>query len=792
MVSKNNFFRSREFLALLVLFVIFCIAFLVVPFWGTAKINEFPAANFYFNEYEKVVDDNKQFCFSVNIDTQSTKVHEDRLSVFVNDNVIFSEPVVVVADNSEQELFNYFGSIKKDYCFDSFYLNSGDNIVTVSLASQKLFYHIEKVDSFVNEKIKLKILDINSQGVLFDLSLENYNSFKPLTISINDTVVQKVFPTKEGGIYFEKINFVQGDNNVVLSFSGVSDQKDFYFSPPIKMNPIIGFVAFILVIGVFYLFVFSKKSFVEKSALSLMSSLALIVSTGFILNFLNILNLFSFLILNFLIVLILFFIFRKNYHFDSFTLDDKQKIIGPIFVVIILGAIFLPLAINFFTVSNYSYWNTYYERHAETLAEDFKLPIVDELSYFGRVLGFIPGYFYLQAGFSWFFGLSGQELFSLSLIIANVFFIFAVLFLGESLGFSRNKSAILYVLLWMENFIRTGLIISPRHAFSFGLFIVAMALLLNNRSKFKEKILSAISLAVCGFVQFPLFVAFLPLYVIIAKKIELKKALLIWLLAGIIFLIFFVPNFLNFGFPTQAESSNWGYLINYDAVNILLDFGPMFVFFFLFTIFDLKDKKFILSKYEKKLFIGVILGLLFQIIVSYRWNIFNAINFAVFLVILIPEKAFESKYFIRVIAIIMLFVGLISGSTIGYLSITNYLTEPYDFLAENSSINERVLSDPLFSHNLTYFTKRAVMADLAVEYAPEEMLQENFKFLEEKDYSILDKYKINWVFSQKNFINRKAFGNKPLDYELEFDKLDKVFSNALINIHWNPKVGELN
>ena len=60
---------------------------------------------------------------------------------------------------------------------------------------------------------------------------------------------------------------------------------------------------------------------------------------------------------------------------------------------------------------------------------------------------------------------------------------------GESIGFSKNKSAILYVLLWMENFIRTGLIISPRHAFSFGLFIVALALVLKNHSKLQEKYL---------------------------------------------------------------------------------------------------------------------------------------------------------------------------------------------------------------------------------------------------------------------------------------------------------------
>ena len=214
-----------------------------------------------------------------------------------------------------------------------------------------------------------------------------------------------------------------------------------------------------------------------------MSTFALIVSTGFILNFFKILSLFSFLFLNFLIIIVLLFDFKNNFSFKPFSSEDKQKILNPIFIVIILGAILLPLFINFFTVSNFSYWNTYYERHAKSLSNDFELPVFDELSYFGRVLGFIPGYFYLQAGFSWIFGLAGQELFSITLVLSNIFFIFAVLMFGESIGFSKNKSAILYVLIWMENFIRTGLIISPRHAFSFVLFIVALALVLKNHSK---------------------------------------------------------------------------------------------------------------------------------------------------------------------------------------------------------------------------------------------------------------------------------------------------------------------
>jgi len=780
----KGFLSSREFIALIILFIIFCLALLIVPFWGTTKINEFPLVNFYFNEYDKRVPIDSQFCFSVNIDTQSTKIHEDRLSVFVNDSVIFSEKIVIVADNSEQDLVNYFGSLSKRYCFNSSNLNLGGNIVSVSLSSQKLFYHINKTDFLPETKATLVINDINSEGVLFNLALSNYDSFKPLIILVNGVEKQRIYPTAGTKTYFEKVDFSSGKNTVRLEFNGVLDEKDFLYEPLLKMNPFLGFLLFVLVLFIFALFVFAKRIFIEKTSLSFMCAFALIVSTGFLLNAFGILSIFAFFAVIIIVSLGLVWFFKNNFSFKEISLDDTKNLLNPIFIVIIIGAILFPLVINVFTVSNYSYWNTYYERHAETIANDFELPKIDELSYFGRPLGFIPGYFYLQAGFSWFFGLSGQELFSLSLITSNIFFIFAVLFLGEKLGFSINKSAILYVLLWMESFIRTGLIISPRHAFSLGLFIVAMGLLLSNRSKLKEKLLSSISLAVCAFIQFPLFVAFIPLYVIISKKIDWKEALRVWIFAGILFLIFFLPNFLNFGFPTQAESSNWGYLINYGAINILLDFGPMFVFFFLFTLFDLKEKKFALSNYEKKLFIASILGLLFQVIVSYRWNIFNAISFAIFLVVLIPEKAFDSKYFIRVLAILLLFVGLFSGSGVVYLSINNYLTQPYDYLLHKSATDERILSDPLFGHNIAYFTKRQIMADLAVEYAPEAMLKENFDFLEKKDYSVLEKYNISWVFSQRNYINRKAFGNTPLDSELEFETLDKVFVNALINIHW--------
>ena len=95
--------------------------------------------------------------------------------------------------------------------------------------------------------------------------------------------------------------------------------------------------------------------------------------------------------------------------------------------------------------------------------------------------------------------------------------------------------------------------------------------------------------------------------------------------------------------------------------------------------------------------------------------------------------------------------------------------------------------DPLYGHSITFFTERKVLADLAVEYAPEEKILDSFKFLEEKDYSILDKYDIRWTFNEAYFVNKHAIDHKLLDREVEFEELDKVFTNGTMNIHWVPK-----
>ncbi len=782
-------FFSKEFAIVTVIFLLILISFVTSSFWGFLKLNEGPAVNLYFNSYDKIASNDTNFCFDVSMDTQSIEYYEEPLTMFINEKVFFSQKLDLKGEAPLGEYLSRFrASDQRSFCFPGTNLKDGDNVVQIKVGGERIFYHIEKLGSVPKFNSSLILNDLNVDYVSFTTVQSEEKGFYPASIYVNGKLDHKVYPSSGATKYFEKITVEPGQNKVSVVFFGEERLLDVTYEPVQKMNPLVGLLLFTAGIFVFMFFVYTKERIFEKVALSFVSEFFALVAIGFILNWTGTLSLISFLAAYALLLIVLIVIFRNNFGtFQKITKDDIAMLRSPIIILMILGAIAIPLFFNIFTVSNYSYWNTYYERHAATLAENFSMPLQDELSYLGRPLGFIPGYFYLDAALAWLFGLSGIPLFAIMLVLANLLFLFALYSLGEALGFTGNRPAIVYILLWAENFVRGSLVISPRHAITLALVVIAISLLITNRRRF----LAGVAVALSAFIQFPTLVAFPFLYLILTKKIEWKALAQVIGVALLIFGIFFLPNFLNFGMLTQAESSNWGYLINYGAFDIIMDIGVLVVFFFCFTLFDVMSKSFVWDSYKKKLFIAAIVGILFQIFISYRWNIFNAINIAVFLVIALPDEALNSRHFVRVFSVLLLIVGLMTAAGIGFLSISNYVISGYDFIGTSTSSSENVLTDPLFSHDVTYFSDRKVLADLAVEYAPEAMLLENFEFLEQKDYNVLEKYDIKWTFTQSQFINRKAYGNDPLDHPLEFEKLDKVFSNGLIYIHWVPNASVL-
>ena len=701
------------------------------------------------------------------------------MGIYVNDVVMDQNKIPIVG---EKDSFGRgYGYFEKDTCYNSALLNMGNNVVKVSFGGKEIFFNIEKVDSFNKAEFSLTDLNIAPTGVVsFNVLFDNINAYEPVEIFVNGVLDHKVYPVEGENNYSENVDLVSGKNEILVKFRDVELKGEVDFVPAQKMNFLAGLILFIFGFFVMVFFVYAKEEFVYKIALSIMSLLSLMIAIGFALNITGLLSLFSFITLFIIALIVLLVIFRKNLSFTKLKRKEITDFAHPFFMLIFVGVVIVTLAFNIFTVTNYSYWNTYYERQSDGLIQNFSQQNFDDLSYLGRDVGFIPGYFFLEAGVAWIFGIDGVALFAVVFAIANVLFIFALFALGKSLGFSKNRIPIFYFLLWAENFIRASLVVSPRHALSLSFFLIAMALLLANR----KKVASGISLGFGAFIQTPIFAAFPIMYIILAKKINLRALLKVLIVAAIIFVIFVLPILLNLGILSQAETSNWGYLLNYTPMALFMDVGPLLIFFVLFTIFDIIKKEFEWDLYKAKLFIASIIGILSLMFVSARWNIFFTINLAVFIVIAIPEKSLKNKHFVRLLAVLILLFALLMASGIHMSQISNMQLSPFNYLGEFSSSSENVLADPMFGHDIAFFSERKVLADLAVEYAPEEKLVASFDFLVDKNYSILTQYNIRWVFNQDHFINREASGGLYFENPVEFDKLDKVYVNDLMYIHW--------
>jgi hypothetical protein len=129
----------------------------------------------------------------------------------------------------------------------------------------------------------------------------------------------------------------------------------------------------------------------------------------------------------------------------------------------------------------------------------------------------------------------------------------------------------------------------------------------------------------------------------------------------------------------------------------------------------------------------------------------------------------------------------IALSMVSMYTIQGIATAPMDYLKYNTSTGARILSDPLFGHSIAYFADRAVLADLHVEYADGEKLRDSYKFLEEKDYSVLEKYSIDFTLNQSDYINKQATSGELSKEPIEFRELDKVYANGFIYVHRNTE-----
>lgn len=659
-------------------------------------------------------------------------------------------------------------------CFSSTILGEGDNLVDLMVGQNRVFFHTQK--GTTNLIPKLSIDKIEGKNLFYSITDAN-NLGQPIIISLNGKEIKKIFLSQKNQMLEEKIDFVKGDNNISISYAGISVQNAFNYSPPFEVPWIIGLILLVLMIFVLAVFPFGKFELIEKLGLSLTFTAVLLIANGFFLNYANFLNLNSFIGL--FILEIVFFVsaFWSNKSFNHEKINLKE-LHGLEWIAIII-LIFVMLFFHLMSTNHLTYWNGFYERNSNLISESFSIPAIDPLSYLGKPLAFAQGYFLFDAGLQWLTSLHDTQLFALILIFSDLLFFLSVLYLTKALGFVREKRVLAFVFAWFSLFILTAATLSPRHALSFAMFLLALGYFVQK----KNPLITGIILGVTGFIQTPLLFAFPLFYLFIAKEIDFWKMLKAFIAGLIVFGIFYLPTFLLHGVPWEIEAQNWGYLINLPLLNTFLDIAPLVIFFVLFFVLNLATKKIELDGYAKKLGIVVLLGLIIQIFITYRWNILTAMSLALFIAYAIPDKLLKERQSTHLLAILMLLTAGSLTYTMGAYAIPSFAIDPFLYMQSHSSNSDIVLTDPLFGHGLAYISEKKVVADLAVEFADANKLKDSYDFVKFGNPEILSKYSVDWVFNQNDVVNENVAANYPTHKPLEFEYLNKLYSNGYYYVH---------
>lgn len=764
---------SLEAKAVLAVFIALVSAALIVQFWHAMPFVVFSSTSVFLQEYPVQAFDGGQSCILLRYHIpENLVVKSIDIRVFSGGNQLFFERF----DAEEKDLL-------KEACFDSARLPTGRSRVEVLSLGNSLFFNIERLSGQRPPKPipQISILGLEDGLVMFEVKGFDTTRIAPVEIVVNGSFDHAVFPQQESQVFEEKVEMGQGPNTVEVSFGGESASEVFNKEPTKALPFPLGIALISFSFFAFGCFLFPKKGFVERLALGIALTLVILAVLVFALNYLGALNFYTVTGL-FLACIVAALLAGRKTLAQTFSKQSIRQV-SPLIGVAIALFFVVPIFFNVFSFTDITYWNKFYEGQTGLILEANAIPTWDELSYFGRTYSFSPGYFVMEAGVSFITGLQGTELYALMLSLSNIFFLFALFYLGRALKLSDRKTALFVMFTAMSSFLLSALVYSPRHVLSFTFFVMALAMLIRQDKAW----VTGLFLAVMAFIQFPLLIFFPLFYAIIAREVKFKRMAKAFIAGLAITALIMVPNLVLYGLPFQASPDDWGYLINYNLYYWFLDVAAILVFFVLFSLVDVAKGESGKDFYSRKLFAGFILGTLIQLFVIYRWNILTTTTLALLIVALFPEKYLKSGVTERMLSIIALvaFGFLLLGMS--YLNVQEVVTTPDSFIAGYTSTSSRILSDPMFGHNVTSVAGRPVLADLRVEYADQEKLEDAYTFLESRDYSILEKYGIDYTLNQVDYIHRQAIGGQPKYGIIEFPPLDKIYSNGFLFIHRVPR-----
>lgn len=543
--------------------------------------------------------------------------------------------------------------------------------------------------------------------------------------------------------------------------------------------PLFGTI-FLMLLLAFVLYIFlSRTALLEAALFSLVFFSSAAIALPWLLNLFGVPLAFQTVFGSIAIASVLLFLLYKPGWKACLDANRRREPDAKKFLICFLAFGILLALLHLPTPSHFNNWNVFYERYSEMVVRNNGIPASDPLGYLGRGFTFVWGYFLFNSSLSFITGLQGTALFALVYFMVNaLFFLSALYFLRSFRGFGLEHGIIFYLLLMSSLFIFVNAMLSPKHILSFAFLFVAVGMLLRN----KNPLLVGSAVAMAAFTQASFLLLF-PITAVAVSRVLRWKSLAVAVLSSlVIFLVLFSPILLQNGLPYEVSSEAWGYLIKHNPADLLVDLGQVVALLFLCMLFRVLVKWKTLDGYTKKLFYCAILLVLVQVLVFYRINIVTHLVLAL-LLFNVFRAELSQKYFRYMIAALCIISILANLVIVSYTAMWGQQLAPLEFLAKYTLPGDRVLADPFYAHLETYFAGRPVLADLYVEYADAQKLDDAYDFILDENPAVLEKYGIRYTLTENDRIFADAKNLHYFPSPKEFGFMDKIYGNGYFSVH---------
>ena len=670
-------------------------------------------------------------------------------------------------------------------CVSANFLQNGENSIKIEIRNQTVFFHTEVLDSISQKAAQLEVKPAR-ESIEIKVSGNQGNEFEPIEIFVNGKIGHKIYFSGENFSSTEKLSLESGQNNVEVKFQGITKTATIQKQQQFQMNPLAGFAIIAIQLAVFFSLVFFNKPVLERIALSILSFFTVTIVLFLALDTTGINSAEIFVVAFAALTLLLAVLSAKNLKKagdlpKKISLKEFLYGLSPLAIALIFVLFFAAMLYHFMTPTYYSIFTSFYERQSQLIAQQGNVPAIDPFSFLGtKPFGYVSGYFFLNAALSWLSGLSTKQSFEAIALLSQAALICTAIIFMRSINIKEKNSYLGAILLLMGTFVFSDYLFNIRHVVAESFLFASLYFLKKNKLA-----ASGALIALGGFIQPPVFLMFAAICLIIVDwKREAKNFAKATLIGTVLLALLFLPTIIKTGIPTQAKPAIWGYFWSIPVYGFLLDFLSIFVFIAIFIVPLLYFRKARLDGFAKKALLVLLLFVFVQLFVSYRINVVNSIVLAILIAHVFPPQFLSVRYTEYALAVLFGIMFFIMGVvSVSFYPLHPFGTDAFLYANQNTSQGANFLVEPYLGHPFILVAQRKASADLAVEYADENMINDSYRYLKEKDNSILQKYSIDFIVNRSIFLDEKPVGDNMYTQVIEFPDQDKIYSNEIFFIH---------